>query len=335
MYDADKTVATIVIVTYKSENEIKDCINSLVLQSFKAYEIIIVDNSPDNDTVNIVKKDFPFIKLIKNKKNSGYGAGNNIGVKLARGEYIVILNPDTVVDRDWLKELLKPIITNERIITTSKILTKDGRMINTCGNIIHFTGLAFTRGYGMNPDSYPTAEYVEEFSGCSFAIKKSIYLKLGGFDDNIFLYHDDVDFSIRAQLNGFKILYVPHSIVFHDYQLKVSPEKIYFLEKGRYIILRKYLTTSDFVRIWPSLLMAELLTLGYSSKFGVQGLRFKMNAIKDGLSVESKKYNKEREDLFHRLNKTIPVDQLTFTRTDKIVKIIANLIFELNMRMIK
>ena len=229
----NKIIASIIIVTYDNENDITNCINSILSQSFDTYEIIIVDNSQNDRTINVVKKNFPFVKVIKNKENLGYGAGNNIGVESAKGEYIVILNPDTVVAQNWIMELLNPIIKNDRIITTSKILTKDGSTINTCGNIIHLSGLGFTRGYAMKPDAYPNKEFVGEFSGCSFAIKKSIYQEIGGFDKNIFLYHDDVDFSIRAQLKGINILYVPNSIVFHDYELTVSPQKIYFLEKGR------------------------------------------------------------------------------------------------------
>lgn len=330
--NTNKIVATIVIVTYRSENEIEDCINSLLSQSFKAYEIIVVDNSPDDNTVSVIKKHFPFIYLIVNRNNLGYGAGNNIGVTFAHGEYIVILNPDTVVDQNWLEELLNPIVANERLITTSKILTKDGSMINTCGNVIHFSGLAFTRGYGMKPDTYPNTEVVGEFSGCSFAIKKTLYSELGGFDSNIFLYHDDVDFSIRARLRGINILYVPTSVVFHDYTLNVSPQKLYYLEKGRYMLLRKYLTKSQIMWIIPSLLITEVLTFCYAAKFGKAGIIYKIKAFRDGMMQYIQKIDGDKKDLLNVVTPKIPEDQLTSNSIEYYAKVIANIFYSLNYK---
>ena len=99
--------ASVIIVTYNHEDYIKDCLSSVLIND--PFEVIVVDNCSIDKTVEIIKEKFPEVKLIKNQKNLGYSGGNNLGVKHAKGKYVVILNPDTRVDENWLEELLKPL----------------------------------------------------------------------------------------------------------------------------------------------------------------------------------------------------------------------------------
>lgn len=328
------TSASVIIVTYNHKRYLDSCIRS-VLKQDHPLEVIVVDNCSSDGTSEFIETHFPNIRLIKNTDNYGYSGGNNIGVKYANGEYVVILNPDTIVEAGWLRELIEPLENNRNLITTSKIFLFDGLSINTCGTINHFTGLTFTRGLNENPDRYNIKEIISGISGCSFAIRKSDYNQLGGFDENFFVYNEDSDFSWRACLKGFKILYVPTSKVRHDYTLKVTPFKIYHLEKGRYIILKKYLSLRDFIFLSPSLMIAELLTLGYALKMGRLGLKNKFRAMKDGLlNKVTKVENSNKSTLFESLHSTIPVDQLTSNNFEKLVITLANKIFNLNFRMI-
>ena len=207
-------LASVIIVTYNHKKYLKSCINSVLKQDYP-HEVIVVDNCSQDGSAQLVREKFPDIKLIESPENKGYGAGNNLGVRQAIGEYIIILNPDTIVESGWLRELVKPL-ESENIITTSKILLYDGSAINTCGIINHFAGLTFTRGLGAEPRAYQKSECVSGFSGCCFAMRKEKFEELGGFDENFFTYHDDSDLSWRAHLSGFRILYVPTSAVRHD-----------------------------------------------------------------------------------------------------------------------
>lgn len=325
-------LASIIIVTYNSKKYMENCINSIQGQDYP-YEIIVVDNASSDGIVQFIREKYPNIKIVENNKNKGYGAGNNIGAKNAKGEYLVILNPDTIVEKNWLRELISPIQKSDKLITTPKILIYDGSAINTCGNINHFTGLTFTRGLGEKPDSYPNEEFVSGISGCCFAIRKEDFDEIGGFDENFFIYNEDSDLSWRAHLKGFKILYVPKSIIRHDYQLKVEPEKICHLEKNRYLILRKYFSLKDLLILFPSLLMAEVLTWGYSIKNGWIGIKCKLKSI-DGLIMKVKKENGNKNNLFKILSTNIPVEQLTSNRIEKIIKFLANKIFILNYKVV-
>jgi len=324
--------ASVIIVTYNHRNYTKNCLSSVLVNN--PLEVIVVDNGSIDGTAEFVEEHFPEVRLIKSPRNLGYGGGNNLGVRHARGEYVVILNPDTKVEENWLEELLKPLKKEEKLITTPKILTYDGSRINTCGNIEHFTGLTFTRGLNEHSDKFGEFGYISGFSGACFAMRRSEYLELGGFDENFLTYMEDAEFSWRAHAKGFRILYVPTSIVYHDYELEVSPRKIYHLEKGRYVILRKYLTWKELLIMAPSLMMTEMLTWGYSVLNGVEGVKFKIKGIKDGLTAKVEKVNCDKMRLLKSLDWRIPEEQLSYSVVDRIIKKVANFVYRVNYRVV-
>ena len=326
-------IASIIIVTYNHKKYLEHCISSVLKQDYP-HEVIVVDNCSQDGSSQLVSEKFPDVKLIKSIENKGYGAGNNLGVRHATGEYIAILNPDTIVEDGWLRELVKPL-ENEKKITTPKILLYDGSLINTCGNINHFTGLTFTRGLGAEPSTCQKPGYVSGISGCCFAMRRTDFIEMGGFDECFFVYNEDSDLSWRAHLKSFGILYVPTSVVRHDYKLNVPPKKIYYLEKNRYIILRKCLSRGDFLVLSPALMVTELLTFGYAIKHGGEGIRYKLKAIKEGLSAEVGKVTGDKGNLFKSLSTTIPVDQLTFNKREKLFKCWVNKIFKWNFRVVR
>lgn len=323
--------ASVIIVTYNHKKYMRGCLSSVL--SNNPLEVIVIDNGSTDGTPEFIEENFPKVKVIRSPRNLGYSGGNNLGVEHAKGEYVVILNPDTKVEENWLEELLKPLVKSKRLITTPKILLYDGSAINTAGNIVHFTGLTFTRGYLEPPKEYDKPEYLSGISGACFAMRRDEYLQLGGFDENFLAYNEDGEFSWKAHARGFKILYIPTSIVYHDYTLKVPPQKIYHLEKGRYIILRKYLTARQRLAILPSLIMSEILTWGYAVLNGPSGIKFKLKAIFDGLKAEVNKIDAS-EEILQGLDSQIPEDQLSCTSIDRVIKRIANRIYEWNYRVI-
>jgi hypothetical protein len=268
------------------------------------------------------------------KTNLGYGSCNNLGVKYALGAYLVILNPDTIVKKGWLEELITPIKVQDKIITTPKILTYDGTFINTCGNINHFTGLTFTRGLGKGPELYSEQEFVSGFSGCCFAMRTENFLELGGFDENFFLYNEDSELSWRSHFKSYRILFVPSSVIYHDYMLKVSPKKLYYLESGRYMMLRKYASYQDIIFFLPSLVVAEILTFGYSARLGLEGIKYKLKAVVNGFSVQIDGPRGDKSFPYESLESVIPIDQLSYNSIDKLVKIAANFIFVINLKVV-
>ncbi len=327
-------LASVLIVVHNHEKYLKPCINSVLRQDYPC-EVILVDNCSIDNSLKVAKEEFPNIKIIESVENKGYGAGNNIGFKHAEGKYIVFLNPDTIVEERWLRELIRPLQNEEKVITTPKILLYDGSSINTCGMIDHFTGLTFTRGIGSKNDAFTELEEVSGFSGACFAIRKDYFEELGGFDENFFLYNEDADLSWRAHLKGFNVLYVPSSVVKHDYKLNVPPKKIYHLEKGRYMILKKYLSCKYFLLLSLSLLTTEFLTFGYSSKLGWEGVKYKLKAVIERFTIRVNKVEGDKENLLKNLSVTIPTNQLTSNKLEEAIIKFANKIYKWNIKWVR
>jgi GT2 family glycosyltransferase len=318
------------IVTYNHIVYIEDCLRNLN----KDLEIIVVDNGSTDGTPDYIEKFFPNVKLIRNPDNGGYGVGNNIGIRNSTREYVVILNPDTKLEPDCIDKLIKPLFTNQALVTIPKVLLYNGEQINTCGNVQHITGMAFTRGAGEKAESRNQSKLLNGLSGVCFAISKENYLKLGGFDEKIFLYMEDTEISWKINANNLKILYIPNAVLYHDYTFKLDPEKIFRVERGRYMILRKYLTKRELSLLAPSLIMTEVLTWGYALLNGPKGLLSKLKAMYDGCTVDVEKVECNRKELLKNMSVNIPELEFNYNRLFLTFLKLANFTYKRNREFI-
>jgi hypothetical protein len=325
---------SIIIVTFNSIEYIANCIESILKQNL-AKEIIIVDNCSVDGTVDFVLQHYPQVKAIKSPFNGGYGMGNNLGVSHASSENIIIINPDTIMEDNSIESLVKSLSEDKNVISAPKILTYDGFQINSAGLINHFTGLGFTRGYGECPDKYMSPEFLNGVGGTCFAIRKSHFIDLGGFDESFFMYREDGDLCWRVHLMNMSIKYVPMAIIRHDYFLNVSPLKLYNIERGRYFILRKYYSFVDFLVLFPSLILVEFLSWGYAFKLGHRGIYYKMKSIIDGFTTKVTRVRGDKNNLLAHLNENIPVNLLSCNKIDRTLRCIFNKIFVWNFSLIK
>jgi GT2 family glycosyltransferase len=259
------TRASVIIVSYNSWDELQVCLRSLVQDSREDYEVIVVDNASQDGSPEKVARYFPQVRLVSNPENSGFGGGNNTGARYAQGQYLAFLNPDTVVEPGWLEALISALEADPTAgLATSKILLlSDPGRINTCGNDMHISGLTLCRGMGLPSTAYHTLEEVGAVSGAAFAVRRKLFESLGGFDPGFFLYMEDTDLSLRARLAGFRCLFVPDSVVYHDYRLTFGPKKTYYQERNRYLMLLKVLRKRTLLALLPALLLAELVTWGF------------------------------------------------------------------------
>ena len=322
-------LASIIIVTYNHRHFIGPCITSILDQDFP-NEIIVIDNCSSDGHSRYIEEHLQNIRLIRNQENIGYGAGNNLGARNAVGNFLVFLNPDTIVEKNWLKNLIDPLVSGKKIITTPKILLYDGSAINTCGNINHFTGLTFTRGLFESPLAFNKVMVVSGISGACFAIKKADFFELGEFDEHFFIYNEDSELSWRAHHFHFSIYFIPSSVIRHYYSLTVTPQKLYFLEKGRYLILRKFFYPPLFIIFLPSLLITELITIGYASKYGIKGLQSKIEAIIEGFRQNKSMNHFQGIDTIKNLEHFIPLNQLISNKYEKVSLHMCNWLFLLN-----
>lgn len=262
---ATRPRASIVIVNYNGREDLARCLRSLAQAGHDDDEIIVVDNGSSDGSAAMVEAQFPQARLLRSARNLGFGEGNNLGAAHAAGHCLAFLNPDTEVTPGWLDALLAALDeTREAGLATPKILLReDPQHINTCGNDLHLTGLALCRGLGQARDELADRAAVGAISGAAFAMRRELFYRLGGFDGSFFLYMEDTDLSWRARLAGYTCLYVPDAVVYHRYSLRFGPDKTYYQERNRYLMLLKGLRWSTLLLLLPALLLAEVVTWGY------------------------------------------------------------------------
>jgi GT2 family glycosyltransferase len=271
---------SVILVNANMLHHLKRCLPSLYEQQYSNYEVLLVDNHSTDGSVEFVRAEFPAVKVIENEANLGYAAGNNVGFKHADGAYVCVLNPDTHVAPDMLAELVRAMEADPGTgLATSRILLMDQpQSINTCGNEITFTGLTFCRGLNQPMEKYPKHEYVSAVSGAAFLIRRDVLEEIGGFDEDFFTYYEETDLSLRALLAGYKILYAPSSILWHQYAFRYSAQKNYYQERNRYYSLLKTLRFPTLLALLPGLLLSELISWGYSVLKGKDHLASKLRS---------------------------------------------------------
>ena len=199
-----KSLISIIVLNYNAGELLLNCINSLKKSTYQNIEILVVDNISSDDSHTKCKKRFPDIRLIQNRKNLGYCGGNNVGIKEAKGEFIVILNPDTIVKENWLDEIFNAFNEFGDGLYQPKIISlNESNIIQSTGNMIHAFGFGFARDKGKK--IIEKKEEIEEIgyaSGTCLFTTKKVLEKVGLLDEFLFLYHDDLDLGWRAAQIG-------------------------------------------------------------------------------------------------------------------------------------
>ena len=274
---------SVVIVNYNGSAFLPACLDSLVDQSYSQFEIILVDNGSTDDSISKINVDYPGVRLIRNSTNLGFAKACNQGIELSEGEYVAFLNYDTVVDRDWLNELVKGISKSTDIgAVMSKILIIDKKppTINSSGGIIHFLGISWSGNFNLPDSSIQNEERQVAFvSGAAMLARRAVLDEVLPFDEDFFMYCEDTDLSWRMRLAGYRLMYEPASIVHHHYHFSKNKMKFYYLERNR---LSMVLTNYDKRTLFLIALPAFLFEIGMMANALVGGwLRLKLKTYFD------------------------------------------------------
>ena len=256
-------LVSIIILNFNAGKLLLNCIESLTKLAYQNIELIIVDNVSTDNSQNQCKEKFPQVKLIQNKKNSGYCGGNNVGIKNANGEFIIILNPDTIVESNLIDKLLGAYNIHGEGLYQPKILSlEDKTILQSTGNMIHVFGFGFARDKGNqdNNEIKETTKIGYAAGTCLFALKET-FLKLKLFDEFLFLYHDDLDIGWRASQKEINSYIVPQTTIYHaeSYSLKWSKKKFFWLERNRRYCLMTHYSPNTLKIIKKELWITELL----------------------------------------------------------------------------
>lgn len=207
---------SIIITNYNGEKFLSKCLRAIFDQTYKNFEVILVDNNSSDGSISLVRKEFPDVIIIRNLVNRGYAGGCNDGARKSRGDFLLFLNTDTIAEPDFLEILNKSseLYPNYGMYA-SKMIYPDGR-INSTGICISLSGAAWDRGMGeKNLGQYNQIEEIFGPCGGAALYRRDIFEKLGGYDEDFFLYMEDVDLACRIQLSGFRCLYLPDAKIYH------------------------------------------------------------------------------------------------------------------------
>lgn len=258
-----KPLVSIIILNYNAGDLLLDCVNSIQKSNYDNFEIILVDNMSTDNSHKKCKEMFPNVKLIENSENLGYCEGNNVGLRIANGQFVVVLNPDTIVDPYWLDELLKAYeIHGDGIYQPKFLATTDHSMLLSTGNMIQIFGFGYSRSKGdIDKKQYEELEKIDYASGTCLFTSKKILQKIGLFDPFLFAFHDDLELCWRATLNKISSFYAPKSIVYHPIEgssFKWSPLKFKLMERNRKYCLLTLYDRSTLYKMLPALFLVDI-----------------------------------------------------------------------------
>ncbi|MBI4317413.1 MAG: glycosyltransferase family 2 protein [Chloroflexi bacterium] len=261
---------SVIIVNWNGRHFLRRCLLSLTNQTYPNVEIILVDNASTDGSAEEAEAAFPHVRFVRNASNLGFAAGCNAGIDAATGDLLATLNNDAEAAEDWVSWLVEAVASDPNVgMAASKMVFHQWpNIINSTGIVLDKAGIAWDR-HGGRADDESEVEPIEIFGPCAGAAlyKRELLEDVGLFDEDFFMYLEDVDLAWRARLRGWKCLYVPRARVLHLHSASSkegSPFKNHLLGRNKVLtIIKNYPSPAIFVFL-PVILFYDLASLPYS-----------------------------------------------------------------------
>jgi GT2 family glycosyltransferase len=258
---------SVVVVSYRSGPALLRCLGSLAPEHQGELEVIVVDNGDGAEVEQAAR--LPFVRTLSPGANLGYAAGSNLGAGAAAGDVLVFTNPDTVAAPGAIRELADALADEPVAIAMARLRLLDRpELLNSSGNMLHVSGIAWAGGYGERADTVAEVADVAYPSGAAMAIRAELFRALGGFTEELFMYQEDLDLGWRARLTGRRIVVTPRADVYHDYEFGRHARKNYFLERNRLLFVLSAYSGRLLLVLAPVLVSAELAMLALAAREG-------------------------------------------------------------------
>ena len=274
---------SIVIVNWNGRQFLDACLDAVAAQQGVNAETILVDNGSTDGSAAYVSERYPWVRVLALTENRGFAGGNNAGVREARGRFVALLNNDTVADPGWLKTLLSA--ADDSVLTTSRVVyMHDRRVIDSAGDGMLRWGGAFKRHHGDTVDAAMESRDVFGVCGAACLVAKRVFEELGGFDEHLFISHEDVDLSYRARLRGYRCRYVADAVVAHHGSStlgRVSAFAVYHGQRNLEWVYLKNTPISLLLRTLPGHLVYVAAAAAHFARAGLLGtfVRAKLAAL--------------------------------------------------------
>ncbi len=274
---------SVLIVAWNSSAQLRRTLPPLLTELREGDELIVVDNDSPDDSAATVRELAPRARILTMGRNRGFSGGANVGADAAGGDLLVILNPDAMPLPGWGEAIRRPWLEGRGWAAWQGLVAEgDGGTINSAGNPVHFTGIVWAGRHGEPLAAAPGPGEVPALSGACLAVPLAVWRRVGGFAERFFMYHEDVDLSLRLRLAGETVGIEPRAVVAHDYEFAASAGKKWrWLERNRLATLVRLYPAPLLVLLAPALLATEaaLLVAASAGGWGGQKLRADAEAI--------------------------------------------------------
>lgn len=267
---------SVLIVAWESRDDLRKTLPALLAELGKGDELIIVENKAGDGSVETVRELAPQAQIVCPGRNTGFAGGVNAGAEVARGDLLVMLNPDAVPQPGFGETIRRPWLEARGWAAWQALVADgEGKTINSAGNPIHFTGIVWAGEHGRPIAEAPPPREVSALSGACLAIPLESWRRVGGFPSEFFMYHEDVDISVRLRMEGGTIGIEPSAVIAHDYDFSASADKWRWLERNRLAFLIRTYPASLLALLAPVLVATELalLVVAATDGWGGQKLR--------------------------------------------------------------
>jgi N-acetylglucosaminyl-diphospho-decaprenol L-rhamnosyltransferase len=269
---------SILIVVWNSRAELERTLPALAPELREGDELIVVDNGSADGTQETVRRLAPAARLLPMGRNAGFAAACNAGSAQAGGDLLVILNPDAAPLPGFGEAIRRPWVEDRGWAAWQALVADgEGTGINSAGNPVHFTGIVWAGGHGRPLSEAPAAGEVTALSGACLAIPLVTWREVGGFPEEYFLYHEDVDLSLRLRMRGGALGIEPAAVVAHDYEFGAREHKWRWLERNRLSFIVRTYPAPLLLLLAPALLATELALLAVSAAGGWFGQKLTAN----------------------------------------------------------
>ena len=273
---APKIAALVVAWNAVRQGHAADLLTSLRNVTYPAWSLFVGDNGSADDSAAVFA-DFPGATVIQFGENLGFAEANNRLAELAIAagfEYAYLLNQDCVVEPDFLQPAIDLAEADPSIGTVQSriLLHADPSRLNTIGNAIHFLGFGFSLGSGRPVAEFPREAWnsrdIAYASGAGMLVRLDVVRRIGLFERDFFLYHEDLDFGWQLRLVGLRSVTAFDSVVRHKWSFSKDPGKHYWLERNRWLVLLENYEATTLFLLAPALALFEIGILGYAAKSG-------------------------------------------------------------------
>jgi N-acetylglucosaminyl-diphospho-decaprenol L-rhamnosyltransferase len=270
---------SVLIVAWNSRAELQRTLPALLPELRDGDELIVVDNASPDDSAAVVGELAPAARVVRTGRNLGFAGGCNAGAAEARGDLLVILNPDAAPRPGFGEAIRRPWLAGRGWAAWQALVAEaGGTEINSAGNPVHFTGIVWAGMHGRPLAEAPPAGEVAALSGACLAIPLSAWRRVGGFAERLFMYHEDVDLAIRLRMEGGTIGIEPAAVVDHDYEFGASEHKWRWLERNRLAFVVRTYPAPLLIVLAPALAATELALLAVAARGGWLGQKLAANA---------------------------------------------------------